>query len=113
MPADSLFTQLPSDSATSVIEFDGQSLTVPSGISLASALLISGVRTNRTTPVNGNPRAPYCLMGVCFECLVEIDGLANCQACMITVRDGMRVSTQRGARSLGLNSHRGDEEHDA
>jgi predicted molibdopterin-dependent oxidoreductase YjgC len=40
------------------------------------------------------------MMGVCFDCLMEIDGEANQQACMTTVRDGMRVARQRGAPKL-------------
>ena len=41
-----------------------------------------------------------CLMGVCFDCLVEVDGRPNVQACMVTVREGMRVRLQHGARGL-------------
>jgi predicted molibdopterin-dependent oxidoreductase YjgC len=40
------------------------------------------------------------MMGVCFECLVEVDGQANCQACLLPVRAGMRVLRQRGARDF-------------
>jgi predicted molibdopterin-dependent oxidoreductase YjgC len=40
------------------------------------------------------------MMGVCFDCLVEIDGVANRQACMIEVRDGMRVKRQLGASDI-------------
>jgi predicted molibdopterin-dependent oxidoreductase YjgC len=42
------------------------------------------------------------MMGVCFDCLVVIDGRPNQQACMVTVRDGMRVERQQGARATGL-----------
>ncbi|TDF86206.1 (2Fe-2S)-binding protein [Pseudomonas sp. H9] len=100
MSAESLFTQLPCEQGMSVIEFDGQRLSVPVGVSLAAALLHSGVRSCRRTPVSGSSRAPYCLMGVCFECLVEVDGVPNCQACLITVRNGMRVMSQHGARAV-------------
>jgi predicted molibdopterin-dependent oxidoreductase YjgC len=48
----------------------------------------------RASPVSGAPRAPYCLMGVCFECLVEVDGVRDRQACLTTIRDGMRVRRQ-------------------
>ena len=100
MPADSLFRQLPSDAGSLSIEFDGQSLEVPAGVSLAAALLASGIRHTRSMPVSGSPRAPYCMMGVCFECLLEVDGLANCQACLLPVRAGRRVRCQEGARCL-------------
>jgi predicted molibdopterin-dependent oxidoreductase YjgC len=42
------------------------------------------------------------MMGVCFECLVEIDGVANCQACMTEVRDGMAIKRQSGANNIGI-----------
>jgi predicted molibdopterin-dependent oxidoreductase YjgC len=42
------------------------------------------------------------MMGVCFECLVEIDGVANRQACMTEVRDGMRIKRQSGANDIGI-----------
>jgi sarcosine oxidase subunit alpha len=41
------------------------------------------------------------MMGVCFDCLVSVDGVGSRQACMVTVRDGMIVETQAGARNLG------------
>lgn len=100
MSAESLFHPIAGELPEYTIEFDGRPLSVPQGISLAAALLAGGVRSTRTTPVSGQPRAPYCLMGVCFECLVEIDGVPNCQACMVTVRAGMSVRSQQGARAL-------------
>jgi predicted molibdopterin-dependent oxidoreductase YjgC len=40
-------------------------------------------------------------MGVCFECLVTVDGVGNRQGCMVLVRDGMRIETQQGKREYG------------
>lgn len=68
------------------------------GDSLAVALLAAGVQAFRETPVSGAARGPLCLMGVCFDCLVEVDGAPNVQACMVSVREGMRVQLQHGAR---------------
>jgi sarcosine oxidase subunit alpha len=39
------------------------------------------------------PRAPLCGMGVCFECRVQVDGVAHVRACMTPVSDGMQVVT--------------------
>ena len=86
--------------ATIAVEVEGQAVTVPSGASAAAALLLAGLATIRETPVSGSGRAPYCMMGVCFECLVTIDGVGNRQACLIPVRAGMRVETQSGARAI-------------
>ena len=68
---------------------------------VASALLSAGVESFRTTPVRDSPRAPYCLMGVCFDCLVTIDGVGSRQSCLVPVRDGMLVETQLGKREAG------------
>ena len=53
------------------------------------------------TAVLNTPRGPYCLMGVCFDCLVAIDGVGSRQACLVRVREGMRIETQRGKRVAG------------
>ncbi|PLZ01939.1 hypothetical protein CY652_12955 [Burkholderia sp. WAC0059] len=102
---ESLFRILDSSSTAAsapgvTIRFDGKPLTVPAGMSVSAALLANGARSTRTSAVSGAPRAPYCMMGVCFECLVEIDGVPNRQGCLTSVRDGMEVRTQNGAREL-------------
>ena len=79
---------------------DGIAAQAQEGDSVAAALLAAGHLACRTTPVSGAPRAPYCLMGVCFDCLVTIDGVANCQACLIPVREGMRIETGHGKRDF-------------
>lgn len=89
-------------SSTVTLQFEGQTLTVPAGVTVAAALLLSGVSSFRTTPVTSAPRAPYCMMGVCFECLVEVDGKPSRQACMTTVRDGMAVRRQEGASAVAF-----------
>jgi predicted molibdopterin-dependent oxidoreductase YjgC len=86
--------------ATVRIHFDGRVLSVPAGSSVAAALLQSGVREFRHSPVGGGARAPYCMMGVCFDCLVTIDGEPSRQACLVAVRDGMKVSPQNGLPSF-------------
>ncbi len=78
------------------ISIDGQPVQVPAGESVAAAVLAHGLEYSRTTPVTGAPRAPFCLMGVCYECLMVIDGIPNQRACMTSVREGMLIETQRG-----------------
>lgn len=82
-------------------EFEGETVTARAGESVAAALLAHGVRYTRTTPVSGEPRTAYCHIGVCFECLVEIDGRANRQACMTEAREGMKVRRQMAPRQNG------------
>jgi predicted molibdopterin-dependent oxidoreductase YjgC len=76
--------------------FEEQTIEAREGDTIAAALLAAGVNHFRSAPVLGSPRAPYCMMGVCFECLVEVDGLANCQSCIVQVASGMRVRRQDG-----------------
>ncbi len=86
--------------ATIRFDFDGRSIEAQAGDSIAAALLAAGILRFRETPVSGAPRAPYCLMGVCFDCLVEIDGVPNRRACQETVQPGLRVRPQHGARAV-------------
>jgi predicted molibdopterin-dependent oxidoreductase YjgC len=77
---------------------DGKPVEARAGDSVAAAMLAAGLGHCRTTPVSGAKRAPYCMMGVCFDCLVTVDGIGNRQGCLIEVREGMRVETQHGRR---------------
>jgi predicted molibdopterin-dependent oxidoreductase YjgC len=95
-----MFRRLRDDPRAAVtIELDGETLTALEGDTVAAAMLTAGVGHTRTTPVGGKARLPYCMMGVCFDCLMEIDGVPNRQACLVRVRDGMKVRRQLGARA--------------
>lgn len=85
-----------SDCSWIEVRIDGVTTRVREGESVAAALLATGIRSCRTTSVSGAPRAPYCMMGVCFECLVEIDGVPNRQSCQIAVEEGMQICRQQG-----------------
>ncbi len=85
--------------ATIEVLVDGTPVIVPEGASAAAAVMLAGLSSIRETPVTGSPRAPLCLMGVCFDCLAEIDGVPNRQSCMVTVAPGMRIARQLGARA--------------
>lgn len=80
---------------------DGKSVAANATDSVAAAMLGAGIEKCRTTPVSGQPRGPYCMMGACFECLVVIDGKGSRQGCMTRVHAGMCVETQTGKRNLG------------
>jgi len=82
--------------------FDGAPLALPEGANLAAALLAAGIVAFRETPVSGAPRAPFCMMGACFDCLVEIEGVTR-QACMMEVQEGLSIT----------KPHRTDQSHAA
>ena len=67
------------------VTFDGASHDLP------AALLAAGVSVFRNTPVSGAPRGPFCMMGACFDCLVDVDGVVR-QACMMEVTQGLKIT---------------------
>ncbi len=83
MPAEAAHSEL-------TIEVDGRPVAAVPGQTVAAALLGAGITVFRHTPA-GSPRGLYCGMGVCYDCLVTIDGLADQRACITPVRPGMRV----------------------
>ena len=74
------------------ITVDGQALSAYPGESLAAALLATGRYTLRASPRAKEPRGAFCLMGVCQECLVLLDG-RRILACQASVAAGMVVET--------------------
>jgi predicted molibdopterin-dependent oxidoreductase YjgC len=86
--------------AVLTVFIDGRPVAAETGESVAAVMLRQPEGWTRTTPVSQSPRAPYCMMGVCFECLVEVDGRGSVQGCLTPVRDGMRIGRQDGRRSL-------------
>ena len=68
---------------------------------VAAALLAHSGDATRQTPVSGTGRTAFCMMGVCFDCLVTINGRQNMQACMTPAREGMVIQRQLGARRIG------------
>jgi sarcosine oxidase subunit alpha len=98
-----MFKRLHNDPATSsvTIWIDNEPHSAPPTDTVAATMLAAGVIRCRTTAVSGVSRAPYCMMGVCFDCLVSIDGVGNRQACLTRVQEGMKIETQHGKRELG------------
>lgn len=74
--------------------FNGQPITARPGQSIAAALLAAGQATLRETSRQAAPRGLFCGMGVCFDCLVTIDGRGNQQSCLIKATDGLQVTTE-------------------
>lgn len=96
-----MFRRLPEGGAAMLrFTIDGEPATARAGDSVAAAMMANGHAACRETVVSGAARGPYCLMGVCFDCLVVIDGVGNRQGCLVPVAEGMRVETQRGARDI-------------
>lgn len=77
------------------ITVDGRVTTAFLGESVAAALMVDGDLATRTTK-KGDPRGVFCGMGVCFDCLVIVDGIPGTRACVTWVRDGMDIARQVG-----------------
>ena len=80
------------DHSTVAITVDARQVRVTAGVSVAAALLSEGVQGFRRS-VSGEPRAPLCGMGICYECRVTIDDIPHQRACLLIVEDGMVVRT--------------------
>ncbi len=73
------------------ITVNGQPVPAYAGESIAAALMAAGYRAFRRTEAGGSPRGFFCGMGMCFDCLVTIDGAPNVRSCMVEVQEGCVV----------------------
>ena len=83
----------PADEQAAIsLMLDGKPLQAMPGESIAAALYAAGIRAWRRSR-SGDLRGLLCGMGICFDCLVTVDGLENQRACQVLVRQGMVVET--------------------
>jgi predicted molibdopterin-dependent oxidoreductase YjgC len=80
-----------------MITFDGDDVACREGWTIGAALTAAGVRSWRTTRREGRPRGLFCGIGVCFDCLVTVNGRPSVRACLAAARPGDVVRTQEGA----------------
>ena len=85
------------------VEVDGELVAAFAGETVATVLLALGRQVFRHTEKMHAPRGIYCGMGVCFDCLVTIDGVEGVRACMTPVAEGMVIATcsERSAAARG------------
>lgn len=76
------------------IEIDGQTVTAYPGETIAAVLIATGHRLIRHTSITGEPRGLNCGMGICFECLVTVNGRPNLRACITPAHPGDSVERQ-------------------
>ena len=81
----------------STFSFAGKEIDAEQGQSIGAALLAAGYRSLRTTRYGAAPRGLFCGIGICFDCLVTVNGQPNVRACLTEVRDGDEVQPQDGA----------------
>lgn len=73
------------------VSFDGRPLVAAPGQNIGAALVSNGITAWRSTRKNARPRGLFCGIGVCFDCLVTVDGEANQRACLVEVQEGMEI----------------------
>ncbi len=95
-----MFRKLHEFEAGITVFVDDVATTAEPGESVAAVLLRQEKPWSRLTPVSESPRTAYCMMGVCFDCLAEVDGTASVQTCLMPVCDGIRVNRQLGKRKV-------------
>jgi aerobic-type carbon monoxide dehydrogenase small subunit (CoxS/CutS family) len=77
-----------------VIQVNGKPVTAYPGETIATVLLAAGMPMFHHTVISGEPRGPFCGMGLCFDCLVTINGMPNVRACQTYAQPGDNVERQ-------------------
>ena len=85
---------------------DGAPVVAFPGETVASALLASGRRSFRHTQKHNEPRGIFCGMGICFDCLMTVNGVPNVRTCVTPAEPGMIVITQHGLPEVPTSDQR-------
>jgi predicted molibdopterin-dependent oxidoreductase YjgC len=76
------------------IQVDGKDVTAYPGETIAATLLAEGWHEFRHTALSGEPRGLFCGMGLCFDCLITLNGKPNVRACVTYAQPGDKVERQ-------------------
>ncbi len=82
------------------VTLNGRTIDATEGQSVGALLLEHDERITRTTRFDEKPRGMFCGIGICFDCLITINGVTNQRACLTSVENGMSIQTQHGAGTL-------------
>ncbi|HCY83520.1 MAG TPA: NAD(FAD)-dependent dehydrogenase [Desulfobacteraceae bacterium] len=99
------FTSDDTRTETVFVILDGTAVALPKDVSVAAGLLGIGEMISRISPSSQKPCSPHCLMGVCYECMMEINGVQR-QACLTDPEEGMVIN--RRLNSQGYERVKGD-----
>ena len=78
------------ENTTITIYINDRPFSANDGDSVAAILLKQGITAVHKAS-DGAARGPYCMMGVCFDCMITCDDGRIEQACQTYVKDGMKV----------------------
>ena len=93
-----MFRKITATPETVTVFIDGQPVQADPSDTVAAVLVQQAQSWSRKTSETGRRRAPFCMMGVCFDCLATVDGVSSTQTCLVRVRDGQRIDRQQGRR---------------
>lgn len=71
---------------------NGKEVLAYKGETLLAALIGAGYKHTKNSPLGRQPRGGLCGMGVCFECIVTVNGEPNIRSCMTEVQENMKVT---------------------
>lgn len=74
-----------------MISVNGKKIAAYKGETILAALLAAGYKTLKRSPIEHDPRGALCGMGVCFECIVTVNGIPNTRSCMTEVENDMEI----------------------
>ena len=78
------------------IKVDGKTIQAKKGEMIIAALTANGIRINRYTVKNNQPRGIFCGIGQCTDCVMVVNGIPNVRTCVTPVKEGMVIETQHG-----------------
>ena len=87
-------------SETFQITVDDRPVECRAGETIAAALIEAGIDAWRATRRGGARRGLFCGIGVCFDCLVSVNGERPVRACLATARPGDRIATTGGVEDV-------------
>ena len=73
--------------------FNGKDFECESGQTIAAALIAADQRELRSTRFGNDPRSIFCGIGICYDCVVVVDGVSNQRSCLVEVKSGMKVES--------------------
>lgn len=104
----------PHETTPVTVTVDGHEVTGVAGQSIAGVIMAGDQLELRRTAVGDRPRGVFCGIGVCFDCIVEVNGVQDVRACQRKAHDGDVISTrqrpsvqEQGVQALGVQRQGG------
>lgn len=77
------------------IYLDGKPVKAFDNETVAAALYAAGLREFSKSIKYRRPRGFFCAIGRCSSCMMEVNGVPNVRTCVMPVKDGMKINSQK------------------